>query len=217
MATLVSLPNDRQSLGEEIANSISHGLGLLAAMLVSPVMIVAAVRSGNTKLIVGTSIFAASILLMYLSSTLYHALPEGRAKRVFRVLDHGTIYLLIAGTYTPFTLGVLGGAWGWTLFGIVWALALFGIVTKSVGRAWHPVLSTVLYLVMGWLVVIAVKPIWQALPGESVAWLAAGGFCYTAGIGFYAAQRMKFAHFVWHLFVVGGTACHIMALLSCSR
>lgn len=217
MASLVKLPEDRQSPGEEIANSVSHGLGLLAAALVAPVLIVAAVRRGETKLIVGASIFAASIILMYLASTLYHALPEGRAKRVFRVLDHGTIYLLIAGTYTPFTLGVLGGAWGWTLFGMIWALALFGIVSKSTGRAWHPILSTVLYLVMGWLAIIAVKPLWEQLPGESIAWLAAGGLAYTAGVGFYAARRMRYAHFIWHLFVVAGTTCHILAVLACTR
>jgi hemolysin III len=217
MGNLVGLPEDRQSLGEEIANSVSHGLGLLAAALIAPVMIVAAVHRGETKLIVGASIFAASIILMYLASTLYHALPEGRAKRVFRVLDHGAIYLLIAGTYTPFTLGVLGGAWGWTLFGMIWALALFGIVTKSVGRAWHPIFSTALYLVMGWLAIIAVKPLWQQLPRASIAWLAAGGVAYTGGVAFYAARRLRYAHFVWHLCVVAGTTCHVLAVFACTR
>jgi len=215
MPKLVALPENRQSKGEEIANSVSHGLGLLAAALVAPVLIVAAVRRGNPTLIVGCSIFAASVVLMYLSSTLYHALPEGRAKRVFRVLDHGAIYLLIAGTYTPFTLGVLGGVWGWSLFGMVWALALFGIVTKSVGRAWHPFLSTVLYLIMGWLAIIAVKPLWAQLPRASIAWIAAGGVAYTAGVGFYAAGRLRYSHFIWHLFVVLGTTCHILAVLAC--
>jgi hemolysin III len=217
MGTLVALPRSRQSLGEEIANSVSHGLGFVAAAVIAPVMIIAAVRRGEAGLIVGASVFAASIMLMYLASTLYHALPDGRAKRVFRVLDHGTIYLLIAGTYTPFTLGVLGGGWGWTLFGLIWALAIFGIVTKSVGRAWHPIFSTVLYLVMGWLAIIAVKPLWEQLPGACIAWLAAGGVAYTAGVGFYAARRMRYAHFIWHLFVVAGTTCHILAVFACTR
>jgi hemolysin III len=217
MGRLITLPRDRQSFGEEIANSVSHGLGFVAAAAIAPVMIIAAVRRGETGLIVGASVFAASILLMYLASTLYHALPESRAKRVFRVIDHGTIYLLIAGTYTPFTLGVLGGGWGWTLFGMIWALAIFGIVTKSFGRAWHPIFSTVLYLAMGWLAIIAVKPLWEQLPRECIAWLAAGGVAYTAGVGFYAARRMRYAHFVWHLFVVAGTTCHILAVFACTR
>jgi len=217
MAALISLPQRRQSVGEEIANSISHGVGLLAGTIAAPFLIVAAVRRGNPAFLVGASIFAATIVLMYLSSTLYHALPEGRAKRVFRVLDHGSIYLLIAGTYTPFTLGMLPGAWGFTLFGIVWALAIFGVVTKSTGRAWHPIFSTGLYLVMGWLAVIAVRPIWTHLPPASIAWLAAGGLAYTGGVAFYAAKRLRYGHFVWHLCVVAGTACHVLAVFACTR
>jgi len=216
MKTLVSLPERRQSLGEEIANSVSHGVGLIAGALAAPVLIVAAVRRGDTGFLVGSCIFAATIVLMYLASTLYHALPENRAKRVFRVLDHGSIYLLIAGTYSPFTLGILGGGWGWTLFGVIWGLATIGIVMKSTGRAWHPIFSTGLYLVMGWLAVIAARPLWISLPASSLAWLAAGGFAYTAGVGFYAAQRLRYGHFVWHLFVVAGTACHIAAVIACT-
>jgi hemolysin III len=153
---------------------------------------------------------------MYVSSTLYHALAESRAKRVFRVLDHGSIYLLIAGTYSPFTLGVLRGAWGWTLLGIVWGLAIFGIVMKSTGRAWHPIISTGLYVLMGWLALIAVRPLASALPAFSIAWLAAGGIAYTAGIIFYGARQLRYGHFIWHLFVVAGTACHAMAVLACT-
>ena len=217
MSPLTALPERRQTLGEEIANSVSHGVGLIAGAIAAPFLIVAAVRRGDPAFIVGASIFAATIVLMYLASTLYHALPESRAKRVFRVLDHGSIYLLIAGTYTPFTLGMLRGAWGWTLFGIVWALAIFGVVTKSTGRAWHPIFSTGLYLLMGWLAVIAARPIWMALPSASIAWLAAGGLAYTCGVGFYAAERLRYGHFIWHLFVVAGTACHIMAVIACTR
>jgi hemolysin III len=216
MSALTALPKRRQSLGEEIANSVSHGMGLVAGALAAPVLIIAAVRRGDPAFIVGASIFAGTIVLMYLSSTLYHALPENRAKRVFRVLDHGSIYLLIAGTYSPFTLGMLPNVWGWTLFGIVWGLAILGIVMKSTGRAWHPVVSTGLYLVMGWLAVIAVRPLWEHLPKASIAWLAAGGLAYTAGVGFYAAQRLRYGHFVWHLFVVLGTACHILAVIACT-
>ena len=217
MCALVALPERRQSLGEEIANSISHGVGLVAGTVAAPALIVAAVRRGETAFIVGASIFAAAIILMYLSSTLYHALPENRAKRVFRVLDHGSIYLLIAGTYSPFTLGMLRGAWGWTLFGIVWGLAMVGIAMKSTGRAWHPVFSTGLYLFMGWLAVIAVRPLWKQLPPASIAWLAAGGLAYTVGVAFYAARRLRYGHFVWHLFVVAGTTCHFFAVIACTR
>jgi hemolysin III len=216
MSTLTSLPERRQSVGEEIANCVSHGVGLIAGAIAAPFLIVAAVRQGDPAFIVGASIFAATIVLMYLASTLYHALPENRAKRVFRVIDHGSIYLLIAGTYSPFTLGMLPGAWGWTLFGIVWGLAVIGIAMKSTGRAWHPIVSTGLYLTMGWLAVVAVRPIWTHLPKESIAWLAAGGAAYTIGVGFFAAQKLRYGHFVWHLFVVAGTACHIVAVLACT-
>jgi len=217
MSTLTALPERRQSMGEEIANSISHGVGLVAGAVAAPILIIAAVRRGDTAFLVGASIFAATIILMYLASTLYHALPESRAKRVFRVLDHGSIYLLIAGTYSPFTLGMLRGAWGWTLFGIVWGLTIAGIVMKSTGRAWHPVFSTGLYLLMGWLAVVAVRPLWKQLPPASLAWLAAGGLAYTVGVGFYAAQRLRYGHFVWHLFVVAGTTCHVLAVIACTR
>jgi hemolysin III len=132
---------------------------------------------------------------------------------VFHILDHGAIYLLIAGTYTPFTLGVLRGPWGWTLFGLIWALAVAGIVLKSVGGVRHPRLSTALYLAMGWLILAAARPLWRAMPGWGLFWLAAGGVAYTAGVGFYAARRMRYAHFVWHLFVLAGTACHFVAVL----
>lgn len=216
MSTLTSLPERRQSVGEEIANSVSHGLGLVAGALAAPVLIFAAVRRGDPAFIVGSSIFAATIVLMYFSSTLYHALPENRAKRVFRVIDHGSIYLLIAGTYSPFTLGMLPGAWGWTLFAIIWGLAVVGISMKSTGRAWHPIASTALYLAMGWLAVIAIRPIWAHLPKASIAWLAAGGLAYTVGVGFFAARRLRYGHFVWHLFVVAGTACHILAVIACT-
>jgi len=210
-------PERPQTLGEEIANAISHGLGLVAAALAAPILIAAAGRQGGMGLLVGSSIFAATILVMYFSSTLYHALPEGRGKHIFRFLDHISIFLLIAGTYTAFSLGPLGGAWGWTLFGVIWAFALLGILLKTVGGRWRARLSTPLYLVMGWTALVAVRPLYQQLPRESLVWLAAGGVAYTGGVIFYAAQRVRYAHFVWHLFVVAGTTCHVLALLACAR
>ena len=211
VAEVPAVPKRRQSLGEEIANSISHGTGFLAALIALPVLVTSAMRHGAAAT-VGAGVFGVTMALLYLTSTLYHALAPNRAKRVFQILDHGAIYLLIAGTYTPFTLGVLRGPWGWTLFGLIWAFAAAGIVLKSVGGVRHPRLSTGLYVAMGWLILAAAKPLWQAMPGWGLFWLAAGGVAYTAGVGFYAA-RMRYAHFVWHLFVLAGTACHLIAVL----
>lgn len=202
-----------QSLGEEIANSISHGVGFVAALVVFPVLVLSALQHG-TSAVVGATIFATTMSLLYLMSTIYHALPENRAKDVFQILDHGAIYLLIAGTYTPFTLGVLRGAWGWTLFGVIWGLALFGVVAKSMGGIRYRRLSTALYLAMGWLVVVAAKPLMLHVPNWGLFWLAAGGVAYTAGVGFYVARRMRYAHFLWHLFVLAGTTCHVVAVLN---
>jgi hemolysin III len=198
--------------GEEVANAVSHGIGLLASLVGIPVLIVVAARH-SAAAVIGTAVFGAAIFVLYLSSTLYHSLPQKRCKRVFHAIDHSAIYLLIAGTYTPFTLTVLRGAWGWWLFGVVWGLALLGIALKSTGHLHHPVVSTALYLVMGWLVVAAIKPLWQNLPAAGLAWLVAGGLFYTLGVLFYASKRIPWAHFVWHLFVLGGTGCHYFAVL----
>ena len=203
----------RQSLGEEIANSISHGIGFLAALAATPVLLVVAVQHDSVLAIVGASIFAATVLLLYLASTLYHALPKSPAKRVFRALDHGAIFLLIAGTYTPFTLGVLRGSWGWTLFGLVWGLALVGVGLRAMGALRYPVLSTGLYLLMGWLALVAVRPLWLRVPEPGLVWLLAGGVAYTAGVAFFAAERLRYSHFIWHLCVLGGTTCHFVAVL----
>jgi hemolysin III len=201
------------SIGEEIANSVSHGIGLLGAVAATPVLIVVASRHGGATGIVAASVFAATMIFMYLMSTLYHALPESRAKRVFNVLDHCAIYVLIAGTYTPFTLIVLGGGWGWSMFGVIWGLAIVGVVFKAVGRMRHPVLSTTIYVVMGWLVIIAIKPLWHQLPLSGVIWLCAGGIAYTLGVTFFSARGMRYNHLVWHLFVLAGTTCHFIAVL----
>jgi hemolysin III len=211
---LPAVPRRDQSEGEEIANSISHGLALIAALVGTPFLITHAARHGDTGFVVGTVIFAATMVLLYLSSTLYHALPNGKAKRIFRVIEHSAIYLLIAGTYTPFTLGVLRGAWGWTLLSLVWCFAMAGVALKAFNKASHPILSTGLYLLMGWLVVIAFDPLVARMPTAGLLWLIAGGLSYTVGVVFFAlGSRLRYGHLVWHLFVMAGTACHYFAVL----
>ena len=213
MSISFAVPEREQSRGEEIANSVSHGIGLVAALVATPFLVLQAVRRGDTGFIVGASVFAATMVLLYLASTLYHALPIGKAKRVFRVIEHSAIFLLIAGTYTPFTLGVLRGAWGWTLLGLVWGLAVAGVALKTLNRMSHPIISTSLYLLMGWLILIAVNPLYARVPGSGLLWLVAGGVAYTAGVAFFAADsRLRYSHFIWHLFVMAGTACHYFAV-----
>lgn len=199
--------------GEEIANSVSHGVGVLLAGAAIPVLVVAAVRRGDPSGVVGGAIFGATVALLYVASTLYHAVPYVRAKRVLRIVDHSAIYLLIAGTYTPFALGVLRGPWGWSLFGVMWGLAALGVAAKIIVGPRFPKLSTTVYLVMGWLVVVAGRPLVHAVPPTGLLLLAAGGLAYTGGVGFYAARRVPYAHFVWHLFVLAGTTCHFFAVL----
>jgi hemolysin III len=201
-----------QTVGEEIANSVSHGVGFLAAVATLPVLVISALNEGAAA-VVGAAIFGGTVGLLYLTSTLYHAIGSSRAKRVFRILDHAAIYLLIAGTYTPFTLGVLRGPWGWTLFGVIWGLAAIGIFLKSIRGIRYPRLSTAVYITMGWLVIVALKPLLVNVPASGLFWLTAGGVAYTAGVVFYAANRIRYAHFVWHLFVLAGTACHFVAVL----
>ncbi|MEK7667334.1 MAG: hemolysin III family protein [Gemmatimonadota bacterium] len=201
-----------QSLGEEIANSVTHGVGALASLVALPFLIVAALPRGASA-VVGSVVFGASLVLLYISSTIYHSLARNRAKRVFRILDHSAIYLLIAGTYTPFTLGVLRGAWGWALFGVVWGLAVLGVaLTASLGVRF-PRLSTFVYIGMGWLVVVAVKPLLTHLPPAGLAWLVGGGLAYTGGTAFYGWRRLRYQHTLWHLFVLTGSVCHFVAVL----
>ncbi len=203
-----------QSLGEEIANSVSHGVALLAAIAAVPFLIAAARHFGVAN-VVGASVFAATMVLLYLTSTLYHALPVGRVKRVILKLDHGAIYIFIAGSYTPFALGALAGPWGWTLFGLVWSIAIIGVTLKAFDRLSHPWLSTGLYLIMGWLVLIAAVPLVERVPLPGVALLVAGGLAYTVGVVFFMLDsRLRYAHAVWHGFVVVGTGCHFFAVLS---
>lgn len=202
-----------QTVGEEIANSLTHGAGLALSIAGLVVMLVAAATRGDAWVIVACAIYGTTLVLLYLASTLYHALARTRARGVLRRLDHAAIYLLIAGTYTPFVLVSLRGPWGWTLFGISWGLALFGIVIKAVfGPRW-PIVSTLVYLLMGWLVVVAAGPVVTHVPGGAIGWLVAGGLLYSVGVIFFASDRLRYAHAVWHLFVLGGSVCHYVAVL----
>ena len=206
--------NDRpRTPGEEIANSVCHGVGLLAALVAVPFLLAEVARRGGVAPLVGAGVFGAAVILLYLASTLYHALPEGRAKRRLEVLDNAAIFLLIAGTYTPFTLGVLRGAWGWALLGVVWALAVAGVVLTVVVGVRNPVLSACFYLGMGWLVLIAIRPLWLRMPLPGLLLLLGGGLAYTVGVAFYAARRLRYGHLAWHVLVVIGTACHLLAVL----
>jgi hemolysin III len=208
-----TVPDRPQSVGEEIANAVSHGVGFLAALVAAPILIVHGARQEGASAVVGASVFAATMLLLYLASTLYHALPHSRAKRVFRIIEHSAIFLLIAGTYTPFTLGVLRGPWGSLLLGLVWGLAGVGILLKVVGGVRYPILSTSIYVAMGWLVVIAIRPLSLRVPTAGLVWLVLGGVAYTAGVPFFATRRLRYGHFIWHLFVLAGTVCHFFAVL----
>jgi len=201
-----------QSLGEEIANSVTHGVGAVASVVALPLLVMAAVPRGIQS-VVGNFVFGVSLVLLYVSSTIYHSLARNRAKRVLRIIDHSAIYVLIAGTYTPFTLGVLRGTWGWTLFVVVWSLAVLGVAVTSAVGVKFPRASVVVYILMGWLVVIAIKPLMTHLPPAGLAWLVAGGLAYTGGTAFYSWRRLPYQHTVWHLFVLTGSACHYMAVL----
>jgi hemolysin III len=201
-----------QSLGEEIANAISHGLGGLLALAALPLLVWRAARQGTGFDVVAASVFAGTMIVLYGVSTVYHAWPASRAKAWLNRLDHAAIYLFIAGSYTPFTLGVLRGGWGWSLFGVVWAAAAFGVTVKLLNRLKHPLVSTALYVAMGWVAVVAVAPLVGRMPVAGLAWLVAGGLSYTLGaLVFLFDDRVRYAHFVWHLFVLGGSTCHFFA------
>lgn len=206
-------PTRRLTTAEEIANAATHGVGLVASVIGTPLLLLAAFAGGERLRIAGAIVFATTLVGLYAASTLYHAIPAPRAKQALQLVDHVAIYLLIAGTYTPFTLGVLRGAWGWTLFGIVWGLAALGTVFKLVFRMRFPRLSTLIYVAMGWLAVVAIRPLAASLPGPGLALLVAGGLLYTVGVIFFLAERARFSHTVWHCFVLAGSACHYVAVL----
>lgn len=204
-----------QSLGEEIANAVSHGIGFLLAVASLPILVFVAAQNGGVADIVGASLFAGTMIVLYLVSTLYHALPAGRAKQWFNRFDHAAIYVFIAGSYMPFLLGVLYGAWGWTLFGVVWGVAAFGVAAKLFNRLRHPLWSTGLYLAMGWVVLVAAVPLFERLSATSLTWLVAGGLAYTSGAVVYLFDsKVRYAHFGWHLLVMAGSACHFFAVLT---
>ena len=207
------MPDRPLSLGEEIANSVTHGVAALASVAALPILLAVAIGRGDPWQVVGGAIFGATLILLYTASTLYHALTHPGAKRVFRVLDHSAIYLLIAGTYTPFALGALRGPWGWSLLGSVWALAALGITAKATLGFRFPRLSTAVYIGMGWLAVIAFRPLMAHIGVAGIMWLVAGGLCYTAGVIFFAWERLRYGHMVWHLFVAAGSVCHFFAVL----
>ncbi len=201
------------SFKNEMANCISHGLGLLLALAMVPVLILSALQLGRPGFTIGASVFGGTVVLLYFASTLYHSITHERAKHFFRLLDHSSIFLLIAGTYTPFALGALRGPWGWTLLTVVWVLAVVGITTKAVGGLRHTWFSMTLYLAMGWLAIVAVEPILLHVPLPGILLILAGGIAYTSGLIFFAARQLRYGHFIWHLFVIAGTTCHFFAVL----
>lgn len=197
---------------EELANALTHGIGLVAGLIGGIGLLVAAALGGDPWQVVGVAVFGATLVLLYSASTLYHAVRSQTAKARLQVADHCAIYLLIAGTYTPFLLNDLRGPWGWSLFGVVWGLALAGVVFKLFFTGRFNVLSTVVYLLMGWLMLVAVVPMMRSMSLATLGWLLAGGLAYSAGTLFYHSARIRYAHAIWHLFVLGGSTCHVIAV-----
>lgn len=207
-------PSTRYTLGEEIANSITHGIGAGLSIAGLVVLLVLALPSGDAWRILSFSIYGASLVLVYLSSTLYHGFQRPRLKRLFQIFDHSAIYLLIAGTYTPFLLISLRGAWGWTFMAVIWGLALLGVLFKAFFIERYQRVSALGYLLMGWLVVIAAEQLLKNLSTPTLVWITAGGGAYTLGMLFLAWRRLPFSHTIWHLFVLGGSLCHYLAVLN---
>ena len=206
-----------QSAGEEVANSISHGIGLVGAIIGAPILLLAAFHHGDVPFVIGTIIFTATMLLVYLASTLYHSWPQSNTKSLLQLIDHAAIFLLIAGTYTPFALGPLRDVGGLAMLGIVWGLAVFGVIMKATrGVVRHRKLAMTLYLGTGWLGLFLIRPLTLAIPLSALLWLVAGGIAYTAGTLFFANERLRYGHFIWHLFVLVGTTCHFVAVFICA-
>ena len=211
MAEIPNSPN--YAFGEEVANSITHGVGILLAIVGLAVMIYFASLYGNHWHLVSCSVFGATLIFAYTTSTLYHSIPLKGPKRVLRILDHAAIFLLIAGTYTPFTLVSLHGPWGWSLFGVIWGLAILGVICKACMPKSLTNISTLLYIAMGWVVVIAARPMLASVEPGGLWLLLAGGLAYTGGVLFYLFDRMPYNHMVWHLFVMAGSILHFFAIL----
>lgn len=199
---------------EEIANAITHGIGALASAAAGAVLVTLATLHGTRMQMISAVVFCASLLLLYTSSTLYHAIPSAAAKRRLKVCDHCAIYMLIAGTYTPFALIGLRGAVGWWLFGVAWGLAVIGVVFKLFFTGRFKLFSTFVYIGMGWMAVFAIRPMIEKIPVSSLVWLLVGGVAYTAGTAFYHNERLRYSHAVWHLFVLAGSICHFVAVIS---
>lgn len=217
MRKLFSAPTREQSQLEEIANSVSHGLGLVGALVGTPFLIMQAARHGSSEFIIGASLFSVTMVLLYFLSTLYHAFPTGKTKRVLRAIEQAAIFIFIASTYTPFTLGVLQGVWGWTLLGLVWGLATIGVALLMLGKMSHLMIPTSLYLLMGWLILMALEPLFAKMPPVGVHLLVAGGVAYTIGVAFLAVDsHLRYGHLIWHLCVTAGTTCHYFAVLWCA-
>jgi len=198
---------------EELANTITHGIGVGLSIAGLVLLVVRATMYGDVWQVVSFSIYGTSLILLYMASTLYHGFQSRRVKEVLRILDHSAIYLLIAGTYTPFLLITLRGPWGWTLLGVIWGLALLGISFKIIFGHKYDIMSTAFYILMGWVVIIAIKPLIAALPSGGLAWLVAGGLAYTGGVIFYAWEKLPFNHAIWHGFVMAGSFFHFFAVL----
>ncbi len=203
---------NRYSRREEYANIATHAVGVVLSVVALVLMVAFARENGDPYFIVAVSVFGATLILLYLMSTLYHSFQHPKIKHVFRVFDHSCIYLLIAGSYTPFTLVSMREGWGWTLFGITWGLALCGIVFKIFFTKRFNLVSTLMYIALGWLVVIAAKPILGSVPPGGLVWLFAGGMLYTSGVVFYLWRRIPYHHAIWHVFVMGGSFCHFLAV-----
>lgn len=201
------------TLAEEVANAITHAIGAVLSIIALVVMVVYASFDGDAWKIVGASIFGSALVLLYLASTLYHALPYPSTKRILRILDHSAIYVLIAGTYTPFLLGYMRGPWGWALFGVLWGAAIAGIVFKLLCIGKYDFISTMLYVAMGWAVVVAIKPAIEMIPHGALLLMLIGGLAYTGGVVFYLWDRLPFNHAIWHVFVLAGSASHFAAVL----
>jgi hemolysin III len=205
--------SDHRGIIEELANCITHGIGLGLSIVGLIVLVVLAAIRGNGWHIAGCATFGITLVLLYAASTLYHAFRTPRLRRILKILDHTAIYLLIAGTYTPFTLVNLRGFWGWILFTLVWVLSVFGIVWKFFHVERFQIISTLVYIAMGWLVLIAVKPLISAVPLSGIVWLVAGGLFYTVGVPFFASKRVPYNHAIWHVFVLAGSICHYFAVM----
>lgn len=202
------------SIGETIANSVTHGLGLAASVFAFPLLLLSSLRNGDALHVAGAVTFGVSLVLLYAASTVYHSFPQSPSTRLFRVIDHSAIFILIAGSYTPFMLGPLRGPIGYTMLAIIWTMALAGILMKTLRGFGRPALTWIPYVVMGWLCAIAAKPLIAQVGPAGFWWLLAGGLCYTGGVVFYATDhRVRYGHAVWHVFVLAGSTCHFFAVL----